>query len=200
MGLPAESIPLLAGSIAGLVEHLTIYPVDTMKTRLQSLSVRKALSALSSSPLSTMRTSYSNYGGVRGLYSGMSSMVISAPLAHGVHFGVYEAVQSRLTSLNNETETQRQVNTIIASVAAASLHDLISTPFDVVKQRLQVRLQFAALAFARAPHPTPDPTVPRPLQRLSAHRSRRRLRFSLPLVPHHAAHVHPVQRRAVADL
>lgn len=121
MFLSEVAIPLLAGSCSGLLEHLFIFPIDTIKTRLQSIG-RNGLFE----------------GGVRGLYSGVSSILISAPIAHGLHFGVYEATQSHLQPLAGDSTAAHHACTVVASVCAAASHDFFSTPFDVVKQRMQM--------------------------------------------------------------
>ena len=77
---------MVAGSIAGMVEHMAMYPVDTVKTQMQALGscpiksvgVRQALQSILKSE------------GIAGLYRGIGAMGLGAGPAHAVYFSVYE--------------------------------------------------------------------------------------------------------------
>ncbi|KAF8216320.1 mitochondrial carrier domain-containing protein [Mycena galopus ATCC 62051] len=71
-------VNMLAGALAGISEHAVMYPVDSIKTRMQ---------VFSASPVAV----YS--GGMRALWRGVSSVVLGAGPAHAVHFGTLEAVK-----------------------------------------------------------------------------------------------------------
>ncbi|CAA6669291.1 unnamed protein product [Spirodela intermedia] len=100
---------MVAGSIAGLVEHTAMFPVDTVKT--PSLSLRQAVSSI-------LRTE-----GPLGFYRGIGAMGLGAGPAHAIYFSVYEISKDpRLFG-------------VLATVAS----DAVFTPMDTVKQRLQLR-------------------------------------------------------------
>lgn len=67
---------MIAGSIAGSVEHMTMFPVDTLKTRIQAIggssTVRQALGSIL------------KMEGPAGLYSGIGAMGLGAGLGRVV--------------------------------------------------------------------------------------------------------------------
>eukprot|EP00802_Teleaulax_amphioxeia_P019911 Tamp_20164.p1 GENE.Tamp_20164~~Tamp_20164.p1 ORF type:complete len:398 (+),score=41.57 Tamp_20164:84-1196(+) len=131
---------MLAGSIAGMSEHAFMFPADTVKTRMQ-------VSALHQQPqyksvLSAFRTILAKEG-LGGLYRGVGAVVLGAIPGHAVHFGVYEASKHKLggshTAAGKDSAGWQLVAADMASGSLATLaHDGISTPVDVVKQRMQL--------------------------------------------------------------
>nr|XP_018624636.2 mitoferrin-1-like [Nicotiana tomentosiformis] len=77
---------MIAGSVAGMVEHMAMFPVDTIKTQMQaigscpikSISIRQAFRSI-------VQTE-----GIAGLYLGIGAMALGAGPAHAVYFSVYE--------------------------------------------------------------------------------------------------------------
>lgn len=124
---------MVAGSVAGMVEHMSMFPVDTLKTRMQMLAsaggfshsgVRKAL-------LSIMRSE-----GPFGLYRGIGAMGLGAGPAHAVYFSVYEFCKEKFGG--NKPGHHPLVHAG-SGVTATIASDAVFTPMDVVKQRLQLR-------------------------------------------------------------
>ncbi|XP_052175801.1 uncharacterized protein LOC127790358 isoform X2 [Diospyros lotus] len=121
---------MIAGSIAGSVEHLAMFPVDTIKTRMQALGscpiksagVRQALGSI-------LRTE-----GPAGLYRGIGAMGLGAGPAHAVYFSVYEFCKKAFSGGNPNNSAAHAVSGVCATVAS----DAVFTPMDVVKQRLQL--------------------------------------------------------------
>ncbi|KAG5462186.1 MAG: mitochondrial carrier domain-containing protein [Olpidium bornovanus] len=89
-GLPQSesfSSHLIAGAIAGISEHAAMYPVDSIKTRMQVMSpspqavysgIVHAVSRISSTE------------GSKTLWRGISSVITGAGPAHALHFATYE--------------------------------------------------------------------------------------------------------------
>ncbi|KAK9280664.1 hypothetical protein L1049_014361 [Liquidambar formosana] len=121
---------MIAGSIAGSVEHMAMFPVDTIKTRMQALgscpiksaSVRQALGSI-------LKTE-----GPAGLYRGIGAMALGAGPAHAVYFSVYEVCKKYFSGGNPNNPVAHAVSGVCATVAS----DAVFTPMDVVKQRLQL--------------------------------------------------------------
>ncbi|KAA8543704.1 hypothetical protein F0562_021550 [Nyssa sinensis] len=121
---------MIAGSIAGLVEHLAMFPVDTIKTRMQvigscpikSVGLRQALGSILKSE------------GPAGLYRGISAMGLGAGPAHAVYFSVYEICKKTFSGGNPNHSAAQAVSGVFATVAS----DAVFTPMDMVKQRLQL--------------------------------------------------------------
>ncbi|GLT26798.1 hypothetical protein SLA2020_018400 [Shorea laevis] len=121
---------MIAGSIAGSVEHMTMFPVDTVKTHMQALrscpiksvSVRQALGSILKSE------------GPAGLYRGIGAMGLGAGPAHAVYFSVYEICKKHFSAGNPNNSAAHAISGVFATVAS----DAVFTPMDMVKQRLQL--------------------------------------------------------------
>ncbi|GMY10511.1 mitoferrin [Fagus crenata] len=121
---------MVAGSIAGMVEHMAMYPVDTVKTQMQALgscpiksvSVRQALQSILKSE------------GIAGLYRGIGAMGLGAGPAHAVYFSVYEICKKSFSGGDLNDSVAHAASGVCATVAS----DAVFTPMDVVKQRLQL--------------------------------------------------------------
>ncbi|KAJ7950036.1 Mitochondrial carrier protein [Quillaja saponaria] len=123
---------MVAGSIAGSVEHMAMFPVDTLKTRMQALGgsctvqsfgVRQALGSIL------------KLEGPAGLYRGIGAMGIGAGPSHAVYFSVYEFCKEAFSGGNPNNFGAHAASGVCATVAS----DAVLTPMDVVKQRLQLK-------------------------------------------------------------
>ncbi|XP_057278911.1 mitochondrial S-adenosylmethionine carrier protein isoform X2 [Pezoporus wallicus] len=116
---PRESwAALAAGGVAGVCVDLILFPLDTVKTRLQSpQGFRKA-------------------GGFRGIYAGVPSTAIGSFPNAAAFFITYENVKSMLHhgSASSLAPATHMVAASLAEVVAC----LIRVPSEVVKQRAQV--------------------------------------------------------------
>lgn len=124
---------MIAGSIAGSVEHMAMFPVDTLKTRMQAItsSTTKASSI-------TLRQSFGSImklEGLGGLYRGIAAMGLGAGPAHAVYFSIYESCKKYLSAGNPNSPIAHAASGVCATVAS----DAVLTPMDVVKQRLQLK-------------------------------------------------------------
>ncbi|KAF2288485.1 hypothetical protein GH714_007864 [Hevea brasiliensis] len=122
---------MIAGSIAGSVEHMAMFPVDTLKTRMQafggscppqSIGVRQSLGSIL------------KLEGPAGLYRGIGAMGLGAGPAHAVYFSVYELCKQFFSRGNPNNSMAHAVSGVFATVAS----DAVFTPMDMVKQRLQL--------------------------------------------------------------
>ena len=132
-----ESVPfpvhLMAGALAGIAEHTCTYPLDFIKTRLQVL--HPTPSAVYKGLLDALRTISGTEGPFR-LLKGVQSVMLGAGPAHAVYFASYEQAK-RLLGIG-ETASANPIKTGVAGAVATTLADAIMTPFDVIKQRLQI--------------------------------------------------------------
>ncbi|GAB2270868.1 hypothetical protein Dimus_005733 [Dionaea muscipula] len=121
---------MIAGSIAGCVEHMAMYPVDTIKTRMQAIGSYPVKSAgVGSAFRSVLRTE-----GPAGFYRGIAAMGLGAGPAHAVYFSVYEVCKKALSGwIVNDHLAHAS-----AGVCATVTSDAVFTPMDMVKQRLQL--------------------------------------------------------------
>ncbi|XP_023007105.1 mitoferrin-like isoform X1 [Cucurbita maxima] len=121
---------MIAGSVAGSVEHMTMFPVDTVKTHMQALGscpiksvgVRQALRSILKSE------------GPAGFYRGIGAMGLGAGPAHAVYFTVYENCKRVFSGGDPNNSVAHAASGVCATVAS----DAVFTPMDMVKQRLQL--------------------------------------------------------------
>jgi solute carrier family 25 iron transporter 28/37 len=123
---------MIAGASAGMGEHMVMFPVDTIKTRMQALahpgqqlhtSLGRAIQAVL------------HREGIRGLYKGVTAVALGAGPSHALYFASYEAAKQ----LYGGNEPGHQpIATAAAGVTATIVNDGCMTPWDVVKQRMQV--------------------------------------------------------------
>ncbi|KAG7476326.1 hypothetical protein MATL_G00081780 [Megalops atlanticus] len=125
---------MAAGAVAGILEHTVMYPVDSVKTRMQTLqpdpraqyrSVYEALSRIvrTEGPLRPLR--------------GLSVTLLGAGPAHALYFACYEKLKHRLSQLLQSRGNSHIANGMAGGVATI-LHDAVMNPAEVVKQRMQV--------------------------------------------------------------
>ncbi|KAL3531654.1 hypothetical protein ACH5RR_005175 [Cinchona calisaya] len=124
---------MVAGSIAGSVEHMVVFPIDTLKTRMQAIGSSSSYKA----PSPTLRQSFVSImqiEGLGGFYRGIAAMGLGAGPAHAVYFSVYELCKKNFTAGNPNNSIAHALSGVFATVAS----DAVITPMDVVKQRLQL--------------------------------------------------------------
>lgn len=130
-----------AGALAGIMEHTVMFPIDSLKTRMQIATLKQELSRGVVAAISKISSSEGAYA----LWRGVSSVVLGAGPAHAVYFSVFEASKTmlvqRLTNSPHSTKIVTDENhPLIASaagIAATTASDALMTPFDVLKQRMQ---------------------------------------------------------------
>ncbi|KAE8300574.1 Mitoferrin-2 Mitochondrial iron transporter 2 Solute carrier family 25 member 28 [Larimichthys crocea] len=136
-GLPqgaATSTHMLAGSVAGIMEHCLMYPIDCVKTRMQSLHpepgarYRNVMDALQQ----IVRTE-----GVWRPIRGVNVLAVGAGPAHALYFACYEKIKFSLSDAIHPGANSHFANGV-AGCMATVLHDAIMNPAEVVKQRMQM--------------------------------------------------------------
>ena len=122
----------IAGSAAGVAEHVAMFPLDTVKTRLQAYSGSSGSSPLAFS--SAIRAIFAERG-LKGFVRGWSAIAGGCIPAHIALFSVYENSKLALTQPDGSLPA---FSAAVCGASATIAHDLIITPMDVVKQRLQL--------------------------------------------------------------
>uniref|UniRef100_A0A803KW82 Uncharacterized protein n=1 Tax=Chenopodium quinoa TaxID=63459 RepID=A0A803KW82_CHEQI len=113
---------IIAGGTAGVVVETALYPIDTIKTRLQA----------------------ARGGGqivLKGLYSGLAGNLAGVLPASAAFLGVYEPTKQKLLRLLPENLSA--VAHLTAGAVGGVAASLIRVPTEVVKQRMQTG-QFAS--------------------------------------------------------
>lgn len=158
---------MFAGAFAGTMEHTVMFPVDTVKTRMQlvaaasssssSASLSSSLTSSSSSTSSSINMIKSTIpnairsilktDGVKGLYRGVVAGGLGAGPAHAVYFATYEYGKKmfRLNPIGSSSSSSSSAyGEFVADASAGALAtivgDAVQTPLDTVKQRMQMQL------------------------------------------------------------
>ncbi|XP_066550055.1 mitoferrin-2 [Amia ocellicauda] len=136
-GLPqgaSTSTHMLAGAVAGIMEHCLMYPIDCVKTRMQSLQpepdarYRNVMDALQR----IVRTE-----GIWRPMRGLNVTATGAGPAHALYFACYEKLKKTLSDVIHPGANSHVANGAAGCVATL-LHDAAMNPAEVVKQRMQM--------------------------------------------------------------
>lgn len=112
----------VAGATAGVVVETVLYPIDTIKTRLQAARAGGQIV-------------------FKGLYSGLAGNLCGVLPASAVFVGIYEPVKHKL--LQAFPDHLSSVAHLTAGAVGGAAASLIRVPTEVVKQRMQT-LQFTS--------------------------------------------------------
>ena len=150
---------MLSGALAGTTEHCAMFPLDTIKTRMQTATTsavagatlggstvrsqswipRSGTTILSTiNPVASIRAAASGVvrsHGVAGLYRGVAAVGIGAGPAHALYFATYEHMKRHLAS---DDGRHHPFHHAFAGACATVVGDAVQTPVDTVKQRLQM--------------------------------------------------------------
>lgn len=110
-------ISLISGGVAGLTVDLTLYPIDTLKTRLQS-------------PQGFIKS-----GGFRGVYNGIGAVAIGSAPGAALFFSVYEYLKEAIN--NNNLDVDPMWGHMIAASVGEATACLVRVPTEVLKQNMQ---------------------------------------------------------------
>jgi len=125
---------VVAGSVAGIMEHVAMYPVDTVKTKMQA-----APRVVGTPPLTVRQTvlRITQENGVAALFRGCTAIGAACIPAHVGLFGTYELTKLWLLKSGHEKE-HAPLKAACCGAMATMVHDSVIVPMDVVKQRLQL--------------------------------------------------------------
>jgi solute carrier family 25 iron transporter 28/37 len=127
-------VHLMAGAMAGLAEHCVMFPVDSVKTRMQSLCPCPEVQSCKT-PVHGIASIIKREGWLRPL-RGVNAIAAGSIPAHALYFTVYEKFKQFFTG-----NTFGHGNTLAygaSGVFATMIHDLVMNPAEVVKQRMQM--------------------------------------------------------------
>ncbi|KAJ8013763.1 hypothetical protein DPEC_G00033170 [Dallia pectoralis] len=136
-GLPqgaSTSTHMCAGAVAGIMEHCVMFPIDCVKTRMQSLQPEPA--ARYRNVMDALRRIVTTEGVWRPL-RGLNATAVGAGPAHALYFACYEKLKKSLGDIIHPGANSHLANGAAGCVATL-LHDAAMNPSEVVKQRLQM--------------------------------------------------------------
>jgi len=136
----------IAGSIAGVAEHTLIYPLDTIKTNMQSHNIQSTRNLTRPRATGVLQTATSLLYPKAGyhnsaiqmmepprflrLFRGVQVIALGCVPAHALYFSSYEMIKSGSVMSPMIAGT--------AGAVATVAHDAVMTPIDTIKQRLQL--------------------------------------------------------------
>ena len=119
MDKPSFGVALVSGGVAGTVTDVALFPLDTIKTRLQSAQGFRAA------------------GGFRGVYKGLSAAALGSAPGAAIFFSTYEMSKQAV----EKPAAARGIHASVVHMGCASLGEvmacLVRVPTEVVKQRMQ---------------------------------------------------------------
>lgn len=121
---PPFHTALLCGALAGTTVDLSLFPLDTLKTRLQSAN------------------GFFPAGGFRGIYRGIGSALVGSAPGAAFFFCTYEGVKARLdrpasSDPGSRSRSREAANHMLAASAGEVAACAVRVPTEVVKQRAQ---------------------------------------------------------------
>ncbi|XP_055922491.1 mitoferrin-like [Eupeodes corollae] len=129
--LPTSSpiINLISGAAAGVLEFGLMYPLDSVRTRMQSLQPEYSGSSIYRTFMDMIKSE-----GLLRPVRGVSVVIAGTIPAHALYFCSYEMCKEFLGRFSDQTNINYTTSAVIATI----LHDAIANPTDVIKQRMQM--------------------------------------------------------------
>lgn len=129
-------LALLSGAVAGFTVDAVLFPLDTLKTRLQL-----AATSASRSPAALLT----------GLYAGFGPAVLASAPAAAAFFGTYDFIKRMLEDrLSHGNEAWTPFAHAVSAAAGDIAGSTVRAPFEVVKQRLQSGMYTSPLAAVKS--------------------------------------------------
>jgi len=124
----------IAGSIAGVAEHILLLPFDNIKTHMQVHEGKYGA-------VSTAKYLYKTEGFAK-FWRGASVLASGCVPAHAAYFSVYEFWKEKLLPKLHDQKNEVHPHVYaLTGILATLMHDFIITPFDTIKQRKQIAPQ-----------------------------------------------------------
>jgi len=115
-------VSLIAGGIAGTTVDIALFPLDTLKTRMQSAQ------------------GFVKAGGFRGVYSGLYAAAGGSAPGAALFFGTYEFTKGKLYKIVPPDSHYASVVHMAAGATGETLACLVRVPTENVKQKMQARM------------------------------------------------------------
>jgi solute carrier family 25 S-adenosylmethionine transporter 26 len=126
---------LAAGAVSGCAVEAALYPIDTIKTRMQAAIGGGGFSAM-----------FAN--GSKSLYAGCFQNLVGVAPASAIFISVYEPMKRWVEA--RVTPEQRYLGPIAGGAAAGLASSIVRVPTEVIKSRLQTGEVKGAIAAIRS--------------------------------------------------
>lgn len=111
---PTATVSLISGGLAGTAVDVSLFPLDTIKTRLQASG------------------GFFRNGGWTGIYRGIGSVIAGSAPSAGLFFITYDTLKNKV-NLFEQRPLQHMFASSVSEVVACGLR----VPTEVIKQRAQ---------------------------------------------------------------
>lgn len=112
-------VSLISGGIAGTSVDVALYPLDTIKTRIQS-------------PQGFIKS-----GGLSGIYKGLSAAAVGSAPGAALFFSTYETMKHQMNTSFISKWLPAPLIHMVAASCGETAACLVRVPTEVVKQRMQ---------------------------------------------------------------
>jgi solute carrier family 25 S-adenosylmethionine transporter 26 len=114
------STALVAGGMAGTAVDVALFPIDTLKTRLQAPA------------------GFWNSGGFRGIYNGLSAAAVGSAPGAALFFATYETTKVHLAGVTSSALPEHSpTNHMISASVGEAVACLVRVPTEVIKAKMQ---------------------------------------------------------------
>jgi len=121
IGDPSFATALVAGGLAGTSVDVALFPIDTLKTRLQA-------------PQGFLKA-----GGFRGIYNGLGAAAVGSAPGAALFFSTYETFKPIVLNWQESVGVQDKpaLSHMIAASMGESMACLVRVPTEVIKAKMQ---------------------------------------------------------------
>jgi hypothetical protein len=135
---------LLASGLAGCIARLLLYPIDTIKTKVQVSSA-----SVNVKPGKSLRTALETVQkeGFIGIYRGLTFSILGTVPGFCTYMVVYRYAKKRLESAFPSYKTATYLS---AGLTAEAVSCLFFLPVDVIKERIQAQSNLNTYWYANA--------------------------------------------------
>jgi len=123
-------IKLGVGAIAGVIGTSCIFPIDTVKTRLQASQTNLG------GPFTVFRNIIKNEGGPRALYRGLAANLIGVMPEKAIKLAANEYFRERLEREDGSIALHHEV---LAGGSAGACQVIATNPMEITKLRMQLQ-------------------------------------------------------------
>jgi len=120
---------LIAGGVAGLSVDLMLYPIDTLKTRLQS-------------PQGFLAS-----GGFRGVYNGVGAVGVGSSPGSAMFFTIYEGSKPYTTEWCLQNGRSQSLGHMLSASAGEVCACFVRVPTEVIKSHMQTNSKECSTVF-----------------------------------------------------
>ena len=135
-----QAINFLVAPLSGIVEVTTGHPLDTLKTKIQELSLKEKPSTIRHAVADIYKT-----GGLVGFYGGYTPRVIGIMPMRLVYWGTMRTMNEYVESPSC-SDLPKTVKMLLPGLVTGSVQTLVDNPIEVLKIRLMTGASGTAMS------------------------------------------------------